>query len=634
MERFFVVKGNDQGNRFEITADIVTIGRGVTNRIQLRDAEVSRRHAEIRTVAGSRVLFDRESSNGVYVNGNKTAEHTLINGDQIQIGRTLLVYSFESPKPEGGENPAVDFSQEEREGPPESRIVHSYKQDEAKDLFQIAQPKAEPSQSDTLQKARAYLNLIYHTTLEVSQTLDIDQLLSRIMELIFEWIDIDRGCILLYNAEGTVLVPKVSRGRSHKLAGRLTISQALINYVTTKKEGVLTYESADHSEQKMAGHGVREAICVPMRGRYGPVGVVYLDIVAEENMIPSESSSPISSLGIGPMPVSDPVDGAKEEENRPAFGRMTVSPSKPKGAHTLTEDHLKLVLAVAHQAALAVEETQYYLAMMQSERLAAVGQTVAVLSHHIKNILQGIRGGSFLIERGLSGHDEAMVGKGWKIVEKNQNKISDLILDMLTFSKERTPVFLKTDINETVGDVVELMQGRSLDLGIEVEFYPTPNIPKFYSDSEQIHRAVTNLVTNAIDAVLTCGYPKKPIDDIQASDQTATLALTDDTAEDPQGEDKPKFGRVNVHSSFDPKARTITILVDDNGPGIPIPLRAELFRPFFSKNKSSGTGLGLAVTAKIIHEHKGEITIADSPLGGARFIVELPFIDEKPEEAD
>ena len=145
--------------------------------------------------------------------------------------------------------------------------------------------------------------------------------------------------------------------------------------------------------------GVREAICVPMQGRYDVVGVIYIDT----------STSP-----------------AADRSSRAA-------------ANKFTEDHLKLMIAIAHQAALAVEDTRYYSAMVQAERLAAVGQTIATLSHHIKNILQGIRGGSYLIEMGLTEHDETMVRKGWKIVEKNQNKISALVMDMLTFSKEREP---------------------------------------------------------------------------------------------------------------------------------------------------------------------------------------------------
>ena len=75
------------------------------------------------------------------------------------------------------------------------------------------------------------------------------------------------------------------------------------------------------------------------------------------------------------------------------------------------EEHLKLMVAIGHQAALAVEDTSYYSAMVQAERLAAMGQTIATLSHHIKNILQGIRGGSYLIEEGLKGDDPDVVRK-------------------------------------------------------------------------------------------------------------------------------------------------------------------------------------------------------------------------------
>ena len=97
------------------------------------------------------------------------------------------------------------------------------------------------------------------------------------------------------------------------------------------------------------------------------------------------------------------------------------------------------MIAIGHQAALAVEDTTYYSAMVQSERLAAVGQTIATLSHHIKNILQGIRGGSYLVEMGLENDDMAVLRKGWDIVRRNQDKISSLVMDMLSFSKEREP---------------------------------------------------------------------------------------------------------------------------------------------------------------------------------------------------
>ena len=76
--------------------------------------------------------------------------------------------------------------------------------------------------------------------------------------------------------------------------------------------------------------------------------------------------------------------------------------NRPEGAGKFTEDHLALAVAIGHQAALAVEETRYHHALVQAERLAAVGQTIAALSHHIKNILQGLRSGSDILRTGLT----------------------------------------------------------------------------------------------------------------------------------------------------------------------------------------------------------------------------------------
>jgi two-component system NtrC family sensor kinase len=134
------------------------------------------------------------------------------------------------------------------------------------------------------------------------------------------------------------------------------------------------------------------------------------------------------------------------------------------------------MVALAHQAALAVEDTRYYSALVQAERLAA-RQTVATISHHIKNILQGIRGGSYLIELGLAEHNEELIQKGWKIVEKNQQRISSLVMDMLTFSKEREPELVPADLNRVVEEVIELMQSRAAELGVTLHWEPQPDIP-------------------------------------------------------------------------------------------------------------------------------------------------------------
>src|SRR5262249_7908314 len=165
-----------------------------------------------------------------------------------------------------------------------------------------------------------------------------------------------------------------------------------------------------------------------------------------------------------------------------------------------TEDHLKLASAIGHQAALAVEETRYHHALVQAERLAAVGQTIAALSHHIKNILQGLKTGSELVEGGLKDSDDKLLRAGWNIVQKNQGKIYDLVWDMLTYSKEREPTIKEVDLNDVVRDVLELVQGRAKDLGIRLKV-KLNDLPAVQADREGIHRALLNVVGNALDAV-------------------------------------------------------------------------------------------------------------------------------------
>src|SRR5208337_560635 len=116
-------------------------------------------------------------------------------------------------------------------------------------------------------------------------------------------------------------------------------------------------------------------------------------------------------------------------------------------AAKFSEDHLTLAIAIAHQAALAVEETRYHRAMVQAERLAAVGQTIAALSHHIKNILQGLRSGSEILKMGMKDKNDHLIQQGWRIAEKNQGKIYDLVMDMLNYSKERIPAVQESDLN-------------------------------------------------------------------------------------------------------------------------------------------------------------------------------------------
>jgi signal transduction histidine kinase len=239
---------------------------------------------------------------------------------------------------------------------------------------------------------------------------------------------------------------------------------------------------------------------------------------------------------------------------------------------------------------LAIENTSFYNAKIQAERLAAVGQTIATLSHHIKNILQGIRGGSYLIDLGLNEKDESIVRRGWTIVEKNQTKIYNMVMDMLSFSKDREPALEPADLNETVTDVVELMQSRAQELGVELLWKPCDEMPRVMLDPEGIHRAVLNIVTNAIDA-----------------------------------SEGAQVARVMVETAWDSETCVARIRVADNGVGIEESEIPSVFQIFASSKGSRGTGLGLPVSLKIIREHGGSISVCSKPGQGATFLIELPM---------
>ena len=99
MATLFVIQGTDQGSRFELASDVLSLGRDAANPVRLHDTEVSRQHAEVRRDGDRYVLVDLGSSNGTFVNGHNVRRHELQSGDQIEIGRTVLLYSSPQTAP-------------------------------------------------------------------------------------------------------------------------------------------------------------------------------------------------------------------------------------------------------------------------------------------------------------------------------------------------------------------------------------------------------------------------------------------------------------------------------------------------------------------------------------------------------
>jgi signal transduction histidine kinase len=547
-----IIKGIDEGKQIDLAEPVISVGRDASNQCRLHDTEVSRRHAEFRQVGGDYQLVDVGSANGTFINNQKVTEAILRSGDHILIGQSILVY-LTGRTTDGEPGDLADrISMITRQDVElSSAIIKTIGETEGGRIL------AQPNQAATpwLKNALANLSIMYETIQAVSHILDLDQLLERIMELIFRSIEADRGCIMLRNQDTGQFEPKAVRWREGVTQEeKMALSRTIMDYVLREKKGILVSDASSderfNTGQSIVRFGIREAICVPMKGRHETLGVLYLDT----HSTPREIITSANATG------------------------------------KFNEDHLALAIAIGHQAALAVEETRYRQALVRAERLAAIGQTIAGLSHHIKNILQGLRSGSDILKMGLTEKNEEMLHQGWKIVEKNQGKIYELVMDMLSYSKEREPAIEDTDLNQIVRDVLELLDGRFKELGVKLETRLDDPLPTVQADPEGLHRALLNLVSNALEAV--------------------------EERENPL---------VAVGTSLDPVEGWVRIQVIDNGVGISPQMVADIFKPFVSTKGSKGTGLGLAVSRKILREHGGDI-LARSQLGkGSKFILRLPI---------
>jgi signal transduction histidine kinase len=593
VSRLIVIKGVDEGKQFELSGDVLGIGREASNRIKLHDTEISRRHAEFLLTPEGYRLRDVGSANGTSVNNQGIQDVLLRSGDQIQVGRSVLVYSAGT-----GEDPSgTDLAQRihfltRRDEEFQGSIVRAVGEAEGSRI--LAHP--DRAEGPWLKSALANLSVMYEAIQAVSHILDVDNLLERIMDLIFRSLDADCGCVMLRagspiptalaGSPGGVAVlaadlePKAVRWRAGvRQQGKVPISRTVVEHVLTHKQGVLVSDAARDerfkSAQSLVRMGVREIICVPMKGRHETLGVLYLDTHTTAR---ADTGSAVHVL---------------DEPDAPSI--------------KFTGDHLSLASAIAHQAALAIEETRYHQALIQAERLAAIGQTVAVLSHHIKNILQGLKSGGDLLEMGLQGMDKPLLAQGWKLMQKNQAKIYDLVNDMLSYSKEREPHLTEMDISPILREVVDLLTPRAADLGVALKFEPNPRLPRCHVDPEGIHRAVLNVVGNALDAVA---------DRIAAEENGMGPA------------DPP--GLVTVTAAPEPASEPgnrlwVRILVRDNGSGIPPEKVEEIFHPFVSTKGSAGTGLGLPVSRKILREHGGDLLVESQPGRGSTFVLRIPL---------
>lgn len=207
--------------------------------------------------------------------------------------------------------------------------------------------------------------------------------------------------------------------------------------------------------------------------------------------------------------------------------------------------------------------------------------------------MHGLKGGSYLVDIGIERDDTEKLKKGWDTIKRNIGRTSNLVMDLLSYSKEREPEYAACAPNEIVGDVCELLKGKAEENNIEIVTDFDEAFGEVIMDAGIVHEIMLNLASNAVDACLF-------------------------------DENVDKSWQIKMQTKMEP-GHVIKFVVADNGVGMDDEVLQKLFTSFFSTKGHRGTGLGLMVTRKHIEEHKGTIDVASEPGQGTTFTVRLPY---------
>lgn len=546
-----VLQGPDKGRKFELPENEPQLLGRSSEALPITDNAVSRAHAELTPDMGVWYIRDLDSQNGTYVNGVRLAERTRLRpGDQVRVGQTLFVFGVT----DASETEASRFVRLAGPGRVDASIERSLPSYTPAGLNLPGGNDDSVILSEPEPRAAAvdHLRVIYRLTTLVTRPLDREALCGLVLGLVFAEFRPQRGCILLRpDDEGTdaAPVPVAVKFREQPLDdddAKIVVSKTILSHAMTRAEGVLS-SNAMHDPRFASGDSVqrmhiRSAICSPIRFGEVTFGAVYID----------------SSIA----------------------------------NYTFTAEQLALMNAIGQHVGLALANAQSQKQKLQSERLAAIGETVATLSHAIKNMLQGLRGGADLVDMGLKKEDFRIARGGWDILQRNLTRIISLTMNMLAFSRQRRVEVELIRLGPVVDECVQLLESQAQSKGVALITDVDPEMPPVPLDQALVHQALMNLVTNAIDAA------------------PATR------------------GAVTVKGTYRPAASgapaEVEITVIDNGPGIPASKQRWIFEPFNTTKGLRGTGLGLAVAKRVAEDHNGRIVVESVEGRGATFRIILP----------
>lgn len=297
--------------------------------------------------------------------------------------------------------------------------------------------------------------------------------------------------------------------------------------------------------------------------------------IKKDSRFKSQSETKIATSIIVPLIFENSVTGV--------FSISRTSVEKP----AFTEEDMLLFrflgdLVVISLQLLIVQEKKIH-----NEQLAAIGLTTAELVHSLKNLLVGLFGAVELVDVLIKQGEWDQVSENWHLLVDNIKDISTMINQVLTYTRTDAITKEKINLNEFLKNIADFIRPKCYISKINL-IVDCPDEKIFvWGNKESLHNAIMNILENAIRFM-------------------------------PDGGELKMICRVLKD--------VVEIKICDTGPGIPEENLEKIFEPFFTTDKKKGTGIGLALTKKIIESHGGSICVESKTQVGSTFIIELTVL--------
>lgn len=394
----------------------------------------------------------------------------------------------------------------------------------------------------SFQAAKNHLRMVYRLTAATAGTVDAIAILQRLIAVVADEFKPDRAVGVLFDDDGHIAT-SIEAVEGNLLDKAHPYCKALVMHVCKERRGLLIEDISQDirfsGDPIVQSSKLRSCICVPLIAHDQVLGAIFLE---------SHSAT-----------------------------------------RHWTDDEFQLLTAATEHTGLAILTANLVRTRLHHERLAAMGETVASISHSVKNILQGLRSGAGAIELALGRGDLDLAREGWPILARNLDRVYALTFNMLAWSRAGHPEISLVNLPLIVEDAVSLVQGAAQRRKVAIRVDIEEDMPPIPVDQTAILQVLLNILNNAVEAAPS------------------------------------KTGIVAILASIPRSGDSVRISIEDNGPGIDSSQREAVFRAFHSTKGQRGTGLGLAVSRKIILEHQGTINILDAPHGGTLFNIYLPL---------